>query len=145
MGRNLTPRQRKFIVTYVAMPNAAQAAIAAGYSRRSAEVSNTMLARIVQIVAEAQRSRAPVQQVRCAPGSFRSHRCSDRCVHRVVDLRGAAWIRPRETVAEKIERWLARLPYPGNTSTAAPSIAYRAKWKSRIWETRSPSHSSRIK
>jgi phage terminase small subunit len=56
---NLTARQLNFIVYYVAMPNTTQAAIAAGYSRGSAEVSNTMLARIVQIVAEAQRSRAP--------------------------------------------------------------------------------------
>lgn len=36
MGRNLTPRQLKFIVTYVVMPNATRAAIAAGYSRESA-------------------------------------------------------------------------------------------------------------
>jgi hypothetical protein len=55
MGRNLTPRQLKFIVTYVAMPNAAQAAREAGYSARTAEEQGCRLLRNVRVKAELDR------------------------------------------------------------------------------------------
>ena len=58
MPKNLTTRQLKFIVAYVAMPNATQAAIAAGYSRRSAEVTGCQLIRNAKVKAELDRAFA---------------------------------------------------------------------------------------
>src|SRR5215472_3922390 len=43
MPTNLTARQLKFIVAYVAMPNATRAAIAAGYSPKAAECQGSRL------------------------------------------------------------------------------------------------------
>ena len=58
MSKNLTTRQLKFIVAYVAMPNATQAAISAGYSRRSAEVTGCQLIRNPKVKAELDRAFA---------------------------------------------------------------------------------------
>jgi hypothetical protein len=58
MVSKFTPRQLKFIVAYVAMPNATQAAISAGYSRRSAEVTGCQLIRNAKVKAELDRAFA---------------------------------------------------------------------------------------
>jgi len=56
-----TPKQERFIVEYVANANATRAAIAAGYSERSAHATGSDLLKLPEVMAEIERRKKAIE------------------------------------------------------------------------------------